>query len=139
MSRPLCCRRVRGTPAALAFEPAGPAPGSPGEVTLRLDEFEAIRLSDLGGLYQEQAAARMGVSRATFGRILESAHTKVAEFLVYGKTLRIEGRPAARAGASPARCPRCHLGPAGPGDPPRDCPRCQGRKRGGIPLTEENR
>jgi uncharacterized protein len=60
---------------------------------MTLDDFEALRLADLEGLYQEQGASHMGVSRATFGRIVESAHRKVAEALVHGKTLRIQGGP----------------------------------------------
>jgi predicted DNA-binding protein (UPF0251 family) len=63
------------------------------EVVMSLDEFEAMRLADLEGLYQEQAAARMNVSRPTFGRIIDSARRKVAEALVHGKALRIEGGP----------------------------------------------
>ena len=58
---------------------------------MSLDEFEAIRLADLDGLYQEQAAEQMRVSRATFSRIIESAHRKLADVLVHGKALRIEG------------------------------------------------
>jgi len=58
---------------------------------MTLDEFEAIRLADLDDLYQEQAAAKMNISRATFSRIVDSAHRKVAEALVNGKALRIEG------------------------------------------------
>lgn len=58
---------------------------------MSLDEFEAIRLADREGLYQEEAAGRMGVSRTTFGRILESAHRKVAEVLAGGTCLRVEG------------------------------------------------
>lgn len=64
---------------------------TPQEVILTLDEFEALRLADLEGLYQEEAAQRMGVSRPTFGRILGVAHRKVAEALILGKALRIEG------------------------------------------------
>lgn len=60
-------------------------------MVLGLDELEAIRLADLLGLYHEEAAEHMGVSRATFGRILESARKKVAEALVFGKGLRIGG------------------------------------------------
>ena len=52
-----------------------------GEVLLTLDEYEAIRLADLEGLYQEQAATRMNVSRQTFGRIVEAARRKVADVL----------------------------------------------------------
>jgi predicted secreted protein len=51
------------------------------EVIMRLDEFEAIRLADLDGFYQEQAAEQMRVSRATFSRIIESAHRKLADVL----------------------------------------------------------
>ena len=56
-----------------------------------MDELEALRLADLESLYQEQAAGRMKVSRQTFGRIVESARRKVAEALVEGKALRIDG------------------------------------------------
>jgi len=60
------------------------------EVSLSLDELEAIRLADYEGRYHEEAATGMKVSRATFGRILNEAHRKVAEAIVYGKALRIE-------------------------------------------------
>lgn len=59
------------------------------EVTLDMDELEAIRLADYGGLYHEEAAKRMHVSRATFGRIIGSARRKVAEALLEGKALKI--------------------------------------------------
>jgi predicted DNA-binding protein (UPF0251 family) len=62
-------------------------------VNLTVDEFEAIRLADLEHLYQEEAARRMNVSRQTFGRILDAAHAKVADVLVHGKALSIEGGP----------------------------------------------
>jgi predicted DNA-binding protein (UPF0251 family) len=61
------------------------------EVVLTFDELEAIRLGDLEGYYQEDAAVEMGVSRQTFGRIIEAAHRKVAEALCHGKALQIEG------------------------------------------------
>jgi predicted DNA-binding protein (UPF0251 family) len=60
-------------------------------VALTVDELEAIRLADLQGLYQQQAAKKMNISRQTFGRILESAHRKIADALVSGKALSIEG------------------------------------------------
>lgn len=60
------------------------------EVTLDLDEVEALRLADCEGLYHEQAAIKMGVSRATFGRIVGIARHKVAEAIVKGMALRIE-------------------------------------------------
>jgi uncharacterized protein len=60
------------------------------EVSLSLDELEAIRLADYEGRYHEDAATWMKVSRATFGRILNKARSKVAEAIVHGKALRIE-------------------------------------------------
>ncbi len=75
------------------------------QVVMTLDEFEAVRLADLGGLYQEQAAEEMGVSRPTFSRIVESAHRKVADALVHGKALRIEGGPVRHEGR---RCCELH-------------------------------
>jgi len=72
-------------------------------VGMTLDEYEAIRLADLEGLYQQDAAERMEVSRATFGRILESAHRKLADVLVHGKALRIEGGPVRTGGRGSRR------------------------------------
>jgi len=60
---------------------------------MTLDELEALRLVDHEGLYQDAAGQRMGVSRQTLGRILESARKKVAGALVLGRALRIEGGP----------------------------------------------
>lgn len=55
-----------------------------------MDEVEAIRLADYEGLYHEDAAQKMDVSRATFGRILNSARRKVADAIINGKALKIE-------------------------------------------------
>jgi ArsR family transcriptional regulator len=60
-------------------------------VVLTIDEFEAVRLADLDGLYQEDAAKKMNVSRQTFGNIIESAHKKIADTIVNAKALRIKG------------------------------------------------
>ena len=87
-------RRISGRPASSLFKPAGiPARGL-SEVELTLDEFESVRLADFEGLYQEAAALRMGVSRQTFGRIVEAARRKIADALVNGKALRVEGGKA---------------------------------------------
>jgi len=91
--RPYCRRHIAGRPAARIFKPAGTHLSELEEVIMTLDEFEALRLADYEGLYQEQAAERMSVSRPTFGRILEAARRKTAEALVFGKSLRIEGGP----------------------------------------------
>jgi len=60
-------------------------------VELTVDELEAIRLADFEHLYQEEAAQRMNISRQTFGRILDAARAKVAEALVHGRALSIQG------------------------------------------------
>lgn len=60
------------------------------EVSLSLDEFEAVRLADYEGLYHEAGAQSMKVSRPTFQRILAEARRKIAETLIEGKALRIE-------------------------------------------------
>jgi len=78
-------------PNVIYFKPAGVPICDLEEVTVTLDELEALRLADLEGMYQEQAANNMKVSRATFGRIVETARRKVAEGLIYGKALRLEG------------------------------------------------
>ena len=93
MPRPFCCRRIAGRPAAPIFKPIGIPVLELEEVVMSLDEFEATRLADLDGLYQEQAAEQMNVSRTTFSRIIDSAHRKMADALVHGKALRIEGGP----------------------------------------------
>jgi len=56
-----------------------------------MDELEAVRLADLEKLYQEEAARKMSVSRQTFGNIIQSAHKKIADALLKGKALKIEG------------------------------------------------
>lgn len=101
MPRPCCRRRIEGAPPAGVFKPAGIPGRFLEEVVLGLDGLEAIRLADLEGLYQEEAAARMGVSRATFGRIVADARRRVAEALVEGKLLRIEGGPVSDASERP--------------------------------------
>jgi predicted DNA-binding protein (UPF0251 family) len=90
------------------FKPIGIPVRLLDEVVMTLDEFEAIRLADLDGLYQESAAAQMRVSRPTFSRIAAEAHRKVADALVHGKALRIEGGPVQVAGN---RCCRMHDSP----------------------------
>ena len=60
------------------------------EVCLDVCEVEAIRLADLEGMYQEDAAKEMEVSRQTFGNIINSAHKKIADALINGKAIKIE-------------------------------------------------
>ncbi len=91
MPRPKCCRNVYGVPDKNYFKPRGIPSVELEEIVLHLDEFEAIRLADYEQLYQEEAATRMNISRQTFGRIIEAAHKKIADVLLNGKALKIEG------------------------------------------------
>ena len=127
MPRPHTCRRVGSGPAVSLFKPAGVPRLELEEIQLSLDEFEAIRLADGEGLYQEQAAERMGVSRATFGRILEAAHRKVAETLTAGCALRIEGGPVHPVRGYRLRCQSCshEWSVEASRARPQICPRCE--------------
>ncbi|MBM4028206.1 MAG: DUF134 domain-containing protein [Planctomycetes bacterium] len=98
MPRPCCLRHIGFRPTAGLFKPAGVPACALEQVILTLDEVEALRLADLEGLYQEQAAAHMKVSRPTFTRIIEEARRKVADALVHGKALRLEGGPVQMKG-----------------------------------------
>jgi predicted DNA-binding protein (UPF0251 family) len=61
------------------------------EVRLTVDQREAIRLSDWLGMSHEDAGHHMGVSRATFGRIIQQARKAVADALINGKAINVEG------------------------------------------------
>ncbi|MCW8796403.1 MAG: DUF134 domain-containing protein [Chlorobium sp.] len=89
--RPKSCRRVTDTPLVRCFKPQGVSRNMLEEVVVTVDELEAIRLADFEGLYQAEAAEKMQISRQTFGRILESAHKKIAVALVEGKSLVFDG------------------------------------------------
>jgi predicted DNA-binding protein (UPF0251 family) len=89
MARPMICRKVACDVSAKYFKPQGIPMRFLEEIALELDEIEAIRLADLEGLYQADAATRMGISRQTFGNIIARAHKKVATALLGGKALRI--------------------------------------------------
>lgn len=91
MARPINERILDAPIPARLMKPAGVAARELEEIRLGLDEAEAIRLADLEGLYQEAAARSMGVSRQTFGRIVEIARKKIADAVLNGKALRIEG------------------------------------------------
>ncbi len=127
MARPRNCRRVGSMPESNYFKPRGIPLSMLEEVILNVDEFEAIRLADLESLYQEEAAEKMNVSRQTFGRIVDSAHKKVAEALVQGKALKIEGGEFEMATLRKFRCDDCEhswelpYGTSRPGN----CPSCK--------------
>jgi len=89
MPRNKCPRRICHSPDIHLFKPAGKPLHLMEVVVLEADELEAIRLADGLGLYHEEAAKQMGISRQTFGRILEQARSKVANALTKGMALKI--------------------------------------------------
>ena len=91
MVRPKKNRLVDANPEITYFKPRGVPAVNLEEICLTVDELESIRLSDLLDLSYEDAGKRMGVSRATFGRIIVHARKVVADALVNGKAINIEG------------------------------------------------
>ena len=91
MSRPKKSRWVAANPNVSYFKPQGIPLRVLQQVELGVDELEALRLADWENLGQEEAAGRMNISRATFGRVVAQGRKKVADALVQGKAIRIEG------------------------------------------------
>ena len=89
MPRPQRCRRICGKPKFACFHPE--AASECEEIMLTLDEYEVIRLVDLEKLTHEECAKQMDVSRTTVTEIYESARQKIADSIVNGRRLRIEG------------------------------------------------
>jgi len=130
MPRPTKCRRVEYPPDYLTFKPAGVPARHLEEIELTLDEFEAIRLADLEGMYHDEAAQKMDVSRQTFGNILASAHLKIADMLVNGKALSLKGGNIDVPVERQFMCSDCNTRwsePFGTGRP-RHCPSCGSEK-----------
>jgi predicted DNA-binding protein (UPF0251 family) len=91
MPRPQKCRRVAFLPNVTYFKPAGIPLRVLEEIQLSVEEAEAIRLKDVECLEQKQAAEKMNISRPTFQRILISSRRKIADALLNGKAIKIEG------------------------------------------------
>ena len=91
MGRRQLWRKVSSVPPVTYFKPAGIRLSELEEVNLLVEEAEAIRLKDLEGLEQEECAEKMQISRPTFHRVLESGRGKLADALVNGKAIQIEG------------------------------------------------
>ncbi|GAA0569308.1 DUF134 domain-containing protein [Rhizomicrobium electricum] len=89
--RPRKCRIIRSTPSARFFKPRGIPLCELQIVTLKDEEWEAIRLADYRHLDQQAAAQQMGISRPTFSRVLASARAAVARALAEGAALQIGG------------------------------------------------
>lgn len=129
MPRPCKCRWIGVEPAVAAFRPCGVRGADLETVELGLDELEAIRLADYEGLYQDVAAERMGISRATFGRLIERARRKVASALLDGRMLVFRGGTVMVVNARTFECADCGArfhAPHGAARP-AECPSCHGR------------
>jgi uncharacterized protein len=107
MPRHKCCRIIQSLPNNTCYKPKGIPVSQLEEVVLTLDEYEAMRLADFDQLYQEHAAGKMHISRQTFGRVVESAHHKIAEALIHGKAIIIEGGEVAIQGSRKIKCRNC--------------------------------
>ena len=101
MPRPKQCRYVSGAPRVTYFKPCGIPMRELEETTLTVEGLEALRLADAEGRTATEAAAGMGISRHTFGRVLAEARRTVARALLHGMALRIEGGDYA---VHPCRC-----------------------------------
>jgi len=91
MPRPRRLRRVHFSPDVTYFKPAGVPMRTLEESVLTVEELEAVRLKDLLELDQDQAAKKMNISQPTFHRLLLSARKKIADALVNGKAIKVEG------------------------------------------------
>ena len=137
MPRPRKCRCVENKPNVTYFKPRGIPITHLEEVVLAVEELEAVRLKDVEGLDQEDAAQRMNVSRPSFHRVLNSARAKIADALVQGKAIKIEGGVYVMA-VKKFKCSECGheweiaYGAGRPGD----CPSC---KSTNIHRSEEQR
>lgn len=105
MARPVKWRRIGHLPTVLKFSPSDGDTGK-GINFLKYEEIEAIRLKDLEGMEQAECASQMEISRPTFQRILLSAREKIADSLINGKEIQIEGGHYTR-NICPLRCLDC--------------------------------
>jgi len=91
MPRPKKWRKVCCLPGSNRFGPLNLSANDDDFINMTVDEYETIRLIDLEGLIQEECAKQMNIARTTVQGIYNEARKKVAESLVNGKVLFIEG------------------------------------------------
>ncbi|MFA5746562.1 MAG: DUF134 domain-containing protein [Candidatus Paceibacterota bacterium] len=89
MARPRLCRKIKFNPDITYFKPQGVPLRSLEVVELTIEEIEALRLKNIQGLEQTEAAEKMGTSQSTFQRILTSAYQKISDALINGKAISI--------------------------------------------------
>ena len=107
MPRPKQDRKISIPPLMKGFKPFGIPRRMLSSVSLLYDEYEAIRLLDYEGMNQDQAAVQMNVSRPTLTRIYEKARKTIAQALVEGKMIMIEGGNV-QFDRAWYRCRRCY-------------------------------
>jgi len=110
MARPRKWRRVCFLPTNTDFGPTANGDDVPRVVTMTVDEYETIRLVDLERLTQENCAEQMGIARTTVQRIYEDARRKLADSLVNGASLHIEGGDFRICGEDERPCGRSGCG-----------------------------
>ena len=98
MVRPRLCRRIGFQPDVTYFKPAGIRMIELQESVVAFDEFEAVRLKDLEEMEETEAAKKMNISQPTFNRLVRLARKKIADAIVNGKAIRIEGGNFKRIG-----------------------------------------
>ncbi|WP_129721666.1 DUF134 domain-containing protein [Xylanivirga thermophila] len=91
MPRPRKWKRVCNMPKVNTFGPCIEDNDITGAIQMTVEEFETIRLIDHEGLNQEQCSEIMGIGRSTVQRLYEKARRKIADSIVNGKVLKIEG------------------------------------------------
>ena len=91
MPRPRKFRQIAGEPVERFYKPQGVRMRELKHLILKHDQLEALRLADMEQLDQESAALKMNISRSTFSRLVNEARNIVAEALVKGWALKIEG------------------------------------------------
>ncbi|MBD3354585.1 DUF134 domain-containing protein [Candidatus Woesearchaeota archaeon] len=133
MPRPRRQRRIRFQPGTTHFKPAGIRLSAMNEVVLTMGEFEAVRLKDFEDIDQTKAAKKMNISQPTFARLIDTARKKIADAIVNGKAIRIQGgnyqmvkQPGRGAGRGQGGQGRGRMGggfAAGPSGVCR-CPKC---------------
>ncbi len=106
MPRPYKVRRIGHAAGAQYFKPRGIPITELEEVVLALDELEALRLVDFEGLSFEMAGDRMGISRGTIGRLVETGRRTLVDAVLHGRALRIQGGPAQEASGEKPTCCR---------------------------------
>ena len=128
MSRPQYKRIVHEPPLFSDFKPIGVRGHDLKRIVLTLDEFEAFRLADQLGLTHASAADEMEISRSTFSRLIEKTRKKIADFIILGKTLTIEGGTV-RFKVNIIKCRDCgHMFKINFEQDIKECPTCHSKR-----------